>query len=131
MPLSAERTRGNSEAEVVAQDLHRHRDRRFGPFASLERVLTALVLQGADRQSMHERLREHSLEAWRAVEAGEPNPLPDLLVKDTSLLHYLQPGRLRELLDASGYTGLAPRWALEFAQRIRARLEPQGSRSEE
>jgi len=104
---------------------------RFGPFASLERVLTALVLQGADRQSMHERLREHSLEAWRAVEAGEPNPLPDLLVKDTSLLHYLQPGRLRELLDASGYTGLAPRWALEFAQRIRARLEPQGSRSEE
>lgn len=99
---------------------------RFGPFASLERVLTALVLQGADRQAMHERLRQHSLEAWRAVEAGEPNPLPDLLVKDTTLLHYLQPGRLRELLDATGYTGLAPQRALAFARRIRARLEPRG-----
>jgi len=96
-----------------------------------EAFLAALVMQGADRQLMHERLREHSLEAWRAVEAGESNPLPDLLVKDTTLLHYLQPARLRELLDATGYTGLAPRWALEFAQRIRARLEPQSSKSDE
>ena len=42
----------------------------YGPFAAIERVLMALVKAGADRQEMHERLRQHALPAWRAVQAG-------------------------------------------------------------
>jgi adenylosuccinate lyase len=93
-----------------------------GPFAALERVLTALVRAGADRQSMHERLRQHSINAWETIQAGKPNPLPDLLTADTSMLQFLQPARLRELLDASLYIGDAPQRSREMATEIRERL---------
>jgi len=96
----------------------------YGPFAALERVLTALVHAGADRQEMHERLRQHSMTAWRAIEDSKPNPLSDQLTTDMVLLHFLQPARIRELLDASSYVGLAPQRAHKMAVRIRERLLP-------
>jgi len=80
---------------------------KYGPFAATERVLMALVRAGADRQHMHERLREHSLKAWNAVKTGKPNPLANALCADTDLLRHLQPARLRELMDASGHIGTA------------------------
>jgi adenylosuccinate lyase len=94
----------------------------FGPFAALERVLTTLVRAGADRQEMHERLRVHSMTAWDAIQNDKPNPLPDQLATDTMLLKFIQPVRIRELLDASSYTGTAPQRARELAARIRERL---------
>lgn len=94
----------------------------FGAFSALERVLTALVKAGADRQSMHERLREHSMQAWEHVQKGLPNPLVDALAQDTQLLEYLQPGRIRELMHVESYVGLAPQRALEMAERIRDRF---------
>ncbi len=80
---------------------------KYGPFAATERVLMALVRAGADRQQMHERLRDHSLKAWSAIKAGKPNPLANALCADTDLLRHLQPARLRELMDASGHIGTA------------------------
>src|SRR5690606_18585242 len=73
---------------------------KFGPFAATERVLMALVRAGADRQRVHERLREHSLKAWAALQAGRANPLADSLAADPELLRFLQPARIRELMDA-------------------------------
>jgi adenylosuccinate lyase len=80
---------------------------KYGPFAATERVLMALVRAGADRQKMHEKLREHSLKAWNAVKAGRPNPLANSLAADTDLLRYLQPARIRELMDVTGHIGTA------------------------
>jgi adenylosuccinate lyase len=96
----------------------------FGPFAALERVLTSLVRAGADRQEMHERLRVHSMTAWEAIQNDKPNPLADRLASDTMLLQYLQPARIRSLLDASSYVGTAPQRARELAARIRERMGP-------
>jgi hypothetical protein len=48
-----------------------------------------------------------------------------LLSKDTALLKYLQPARIRKLLDASTYVGLAPVRAKEMAAHIRGRLAPE------
>jgi adenylosuccinate lyase len=96
--------------------------RRYGPFSAVERLLTALVREGADRQEMHERLRQHSMSAWEAVQAGKDNPLSDLLASDTTLLKYLQPARVRALLHAEDYVGQAPARARKMAQRIRTRL---------
>jgi adenylosuccinate lyase len=93
-----------------------------GSFAALERVLTVLVRAGADRQVMHERLRQHSINAWETIQAGKPNPLPDLLAADTSLLQFLQPARIHGLLDAGSYVGSAPQRAREMATHIRERL---------
>lgn len=96
----------------------------YGPFAALERVLNQLVREGADRQEMHERLRDHSMAAWEAVEQDLPNPLADRLSADTTLLKFIQPARLRELLQAENYVGLAPQKARRMAEAIRKRFPP-------
>lgn len=95
----------------------------YGPFAAVERVLMALGKAGADRQQMHELLREHALAAWSAVQAGGPNPLKELVMQDGELLRFLDAGRLQELMDASGHLGDAPARARSFAQAILAALD--------
>lgn len=99
----------------------------YGPFAAVERLLTALVRAGADRQEMHERLRQHSLSAWKTIQNGKANPLRDLLASDTALLKYLQPVKIRDLLDAGAYVGQAPLRARKMAARVRSRLSPSES----
>jgi len=94
----------------------------YAPFPATERLLTALVKAGAHRQEMHERLRQHSLRAWEAVRSAKPNPMTDLLTNDTSLLRYLQPARIRELLSPGTYMGLAPARARALAAHIQDRL---------
>lgn len=97
---------------------------KFGPFSSTERLLTALVRAGADRQGMHERLRQHSLRAWQALRDGHENPLDDLLASDPALLRYLQPARIRSLLSVRDYLGNAPHRAMGLVDLIRGRLKP-------
>lgn len=95
---------------------------KYGPFAATERVLMALVRAGADRQHMHEKLREHSLRAWEAVAKGRANPLAHNLAADTELLRYLQPARLAELMKAEDYVGTAAEQAAALAEEIRQAL---------
>jgi len=92
----------------------------YAPFAAVEKLLMALAKVGADRQAMHERLREHSLAAWGAVQAGKKNPLLDLLLGDAALLALLPESEIRAAMDAGGYVGDAPQRAREMAQSIRA-----------
>lgn len=99
-------------------------------FAATERLLNALVRAGAERQAMHERLREHCQAALESERLGQPPSLDSRLTSDTSLLRYLQPARIRELLDVSTYIGLAPQKARALAGEIRARLRPDASESQ-
>ena len=91
----------------------------YGPFAATERVLMALAKAGADRQEMHERLREHSLTAWEALRAGCANPLIVRVCQDEVFLRYVDEERLQQLMDASSYIGDAPRRAKELGRTIR------------
>jgi adenylosuccinate lyase len=95
---------------------------RFGTFAAVERLLMAAAKAGADRQHMHEHLREHSLAAWAAIAEGKPNPLVESLSNSSLLNQFLSPERIRDLLDASGYVGTAPKRAVECASLIRDTL---------
>jgi adenylosuccinate lyase len=90
----------------------------YGPFAAVERVLMALGKAGADRQAMHERLREHALQAWAAIQSGRPNPLPGLLANDSELLGYLTPQQLAELMFVDEYVGDAPQRARSLASSL-------------
>ncbi|MGC9396411.1 MAG: adenylosuccinate lyase [Anaerolineae bacterium] len=91
----------------------------YGPFAGIEPLLMRLVKNGADRQAMHEVLRDVAMRAWSIVEAGKPNPLVDLLATDNRLLAHLDAATIRASLDARDYVGDAPERALALAQRIR------------
>jgi adenylosuccinate lyase len=95
--------------------------RAYAPFAATERLLMALVKAGADRQVMHERIRQHAMAAWAEVSAGRPNPLNELLSADLEITRYLSPDQVRALLNADGYVGDAPARARALAEAALAR----------
>ncbi|MBN2303405.1 MAG: adenylosuccinate lyase [Anaerolineae bacterium] len=91
----------------------------YGTFAAVERLLMALGKVGADRQVMHERLREHSMRAWQQVRAGGANPLPDMLSADEEIMRYVPAKEVRALLDVGSYVGDAPERAQALAVQVR------------
>jgi adenylosuccinate lyase len=94
----------------------------YSPFAATERLLMAFVRAGADRQQMHERLRQHSMATWESIREGCPNDLASRIISDTELLTFLSPQRISEVLEADGYVGLAPQRAMEMARNIHITL---------
>lgn len=94
----------------------------YGAFAAVERLLMALGRAGADRQHMHEVLREHSLAAWGEVQQGQPNTLISRVAADTDLLHYLSEAEIHACMNVENYLGDAPERALNLAQMISAHL---------
>lgn len=111
-------TRLVRDLRVNAAAIARNLD-AYGPFAGIEPLLMRLVKAGADRQAMHETLRDVAMEAWSAVEAGKTNPLEELLAGDERLLRYLDAASIRASLEASDYIGDAPERARALAQCIR------------
>lgn len=98
-----------------------HNLETYGPFAATERVLMAASRRGADRQALHERLRQHAMAAWAALKAGQDNPLAELLAGDTEIQHYLSAGEVCELMDvqgSGGHLGDAPERARKLAGEI-------------
>jgi len=99
----------------------------YGDFAATERLLMVLVGAGASRQEMHELIRERSMEAWQAVQAGAPsgtstgvpaNPLPQLLSQDDRVKQYLLEDEVLALFDARGHIGDAPARARAMAAKV-------------
>ncbi|MBO7349152.1 MAG: adenylosuccinate lyase [Spirochaetales bacterium] len=77
----------------------------YGVFAATERLLMELGRRGADRQMMHEVIREQSLKAWACVQEGKANPLADLLSSEASILKFMKKDEITRCLDASDYYG--------------------------
>lgn len=99
-----------------------HNLETYGPFAATEPLLMELTKKGADRQEMHERLRQHALLAWAAVQKGEPNPLVDLILEDEVLRTFLSKDTLREVMESEGYVGDAPQRAMNLVSQVRGEL---------
>lgn len=73
------------------------------PFMATENILMDAVKAGGDRQELHERIREHSMEAGRRVKSeGLSNNLLDLIKEDPAFSGVEDWDRLT---DASLYTG--------------------------
>ncbi|PWH16982.1 MAG: adenylosuccinate lyase [Ardenticatenia bacterium] len=109
------------DPEASARLLH-----TYGTFAATERLLMELVKAGADRQHMHEVIRQHSMAAWEALRRGEANPLIQLLSEDSTITVYLPPARVRTLLDATHHIGDAPARARALARGLREALKTTG-----
>ena len=95
----------------------------YGPFAATEPLLMALVVAGADRQEMHERIRECSMRAWEAIQRGEHNPLAEILADDGVMTTYLSADRIREIIATGADAGDAPARSREMAEHIRRVVE--------
>lgn len=90
----------------------------YGPFAATERVLMAAVKAGADRQEMHECIREQSMLAWESVRKGETNPLAGNLCKEKDILKFLSADEITELMDYTAHIGDAPGRARQLAEEV-------------
>ena len=77
----------------------------YGIFASTERLLMELGKRGAERQQMHEVIREESIKAWKCVQEGCDNPLKKELMENSAILSYLSSDEISALLDANAYYG--------------------------
>lgn len=106
----------------VNEDAIRKNIAIYGPFAATERVLMALVKKGADRQEMHECIRDHTLSAWEAIGKDRPNPLTETISSDSTFLSLLTKEQLIELMNAETYYGDAPQRARAFAAHLRHTL---------
>jgi len=107
----------------INQNAISHNLATYAPFASTERLLMALVKAGADRQEMHERLRNHAMTAWQSVGLGQPNPLLDLLLHDPLINGTLSPQEIKELMGDGQYVGSAPQRARHLANVIRITIQ--------
>ncbi|MHB1295641.1 MAG: adenylosuccinate lyase [Anaerolineae bacterium] len=96
----------------------------YGPFAATEPLLMALARAGADRQAMHERIREQSMAAWTAVQRGEANPLADLLSVDEAITAYLDPHKVLAIIAQGAGVGDAVARSLEMVQAVREAIRP-------
>ena len=94
----------------------------YGPFAATERVLMAAAKKGGDRQALHECIRQASMQAWDDIQAGQPNPLANLLAADSLISQYLSPTDLTALMNADNHIGNAPQKTLALASQIRTAL---------
>ena len=94
----------------------------YAPFAATESALIALVKAGADRQEMHSRLRDLAMQAWEAIQAGQPNPMEDLVCQDAEMKRFLAVESLRKAMESSAHLGSAPERARSMARQIRGLL---------
>ena len=115
---------------VRGMNIHSAATRRlmndYGIFAATERLLMELGRRGADRQKMHEVIREESLKAWNEVQEGRSNPLKENLMNDGRILEFIAADEVEALLDASAYTGDASERAALIASQamtLRPRLK--------
>jgi len=76
------------------------------PFMATENIMMDAVKAGGDRQELHERIRELSMEAGRTVkEEGKDNNLLELIAADPAFNMTLED--LQASMDPSKYTGRA------------------------
>ena len=83
------------------------------PFMATENIMMDAVKRGGDRQAVHERIRQLSLEAGHTVkELGLPNDLMDRIAGDP--VFGLTRGELEAHLDPGAYIGRCPEQVEEF-----------------
>ena len=76
------------------------------PFMATENIMMDAVKAGGDRQELHERIRELSMEAGKAVKVeGKDNNLLELIAADPAFNLTLE--ELEKTMDPAKYTGRA------------------------
>jgi len=85
------------------------------PFMATENILMAAVRAGGDRQELHERIRQHSQEAARAIkEQGRANDLLQRLTQDEAFAGV----DLQAAADPMQFVGRAPEQVDQFVAEV-------------
>ena len=102
-----------SENLVVYEKVIEKRIKEELPFMATENIIMEGVKAGGDRQDLHERIRELSMQAARTVkEKGESNDLMELITADPAFSAVKD--QVMTALDPKKYIGRAPSQVNEF-----------------
>lgn len=116
--LAMDEVLATAQKVVSGMNVHEAAIRRnlesYGVFAATERLLMELGRRGADRQAMHEVIRNQSLKAWADVQEGKANLLSVNLSEDPEILRYMSADEVLRCLDASDYYGDAPKMVTDI-----------------
>jgi len=91
----------------------------YGPFSALESILLISTKNGANRQEMHEILREHSLKTYAQLHVSGTNKLFESLKRDKRILKYLTALEIESLSDYKNHIGNAFDKSVDMAKKIR------------
>jgi adenylosuccinate lyase len=108
----------NVNQEAIKRNLE-----TYAPFAMTERIMMLAGKKGADRQEIHELLRQHALIAWQAVHQGQPNPLIQNLQKEPVLQKWISPEEIQQLSELDTYVGFAKERTKSLVEEIRSRIQ--------
>lgn len=87
------------------------------PFMATENIMMDAVKAGGDRQELHERIRELSMEAGKSVKVeGKENNLLELIAADPAFNLTLE--ELKKTMDPSKYVGRAPLQVDHFLKKV-------------
>ena len=93
------------------------------PFLATENILMYCVKKGGDRQTLHEHIRQHAMEAAKQVkEYGRENDLSERILADEAF--GLTRAELETLTEPAAFTGMAGRQCERFLkEEVRPLLE--------
>lgn len=103
---------------VINKQRIKHNLKKYAPFAATESILIEAVKNDADRQEMHELLRDLSLQAWQEIQQGNPKPLQQLLGENKKLTKYITTSKLQQLLNVERHIGDASERAVMLSLKI-------------
>ena len=87
------------------------------PFMATENIMMDAVKAGGDRQELHERIRQLSMEAGKTVkEEGKPNDLLDRIAADPAF--NISKEALQKVMKPENYVGRAPQQTTEFLDGV-------------
>jgi adenylosuccinate lyase len=98
---------------VVNEPVIRNRLLQELPFMAMENIMMDAVKRGGDRQILHGRIRDHSVEAARRVKQGDGvNDMLQRIAADPAF--GMTEEALSQLMDPALYVGRAPQQVEEF-----------------
>lgn len=106
-----------SSGMVVYPKVIEKRIREELPFMATETILMDAVKRGGDRQELHEKIREYSMQAGaRVKEEGKENNLIDLIKADAAF--HMQPDEIDAIMDPRNFIGLANIQTEDFIRKV-------------
>ncbi len=101
---------------VYGKVIHKHMMAEL-PFMATENIMMDAVKNGGNRQEMHEKIRQLSMEAGRNVKAeGKENNLLGLIAQDPAFNLTLE--ELEQSMEPSKYVGRAPLQVGKFLEGV-------------
>lgn len=102
---------------VVYPEVIRKRIYSELPFMATENIMMQAVKKGGDRQELHEKIRQYSMQAAANVkQRGLENNLIDLISTDEAFM--LNVDELKEIMKPESYVGRAPEQTEEFVRDV-------------